>query len=60
MSVQSVQSERSAHLTLGSDAGIYEKLNSQWHKRSLQIFMVIVLGHWAEHLAQAVQIYVLG
>jgi hypothetical protein len=60
MSVQSVQSERGAHLTLGSDASIYEKLNSQWHKRSLQFFMVIVLGHWAEHLTQAVQIYILG
>ena len=60
MSVQSVQSGRGAHLTFGSDASLYEKLNSQWHKRSLQIFMVIVLGHWAEHLAQAVQIYVMG
>ena len=60
MAAQSMESARSAHLTLGSDASIYEKLNSQWHKRSLQFFMVIVLGHWAEHLTQAVQIYVLG
>ena len=37
----------------------YDKLNRQWHKPGLQIFMVIVLAHWAEHLAQAVQVYLL-
>lgn len=37
----------------------YEKINHQWHKRALQLFMVVVLGHWAEHLAQAAQIYIL-
>jgi hypothetical protein len=37
----------------------YDKLNHQWHKLGLQIFMVIVLAHWAEHLSQAFQIYVL-
>jgi len=36
-----------------------ERLNGTWHKRSLQLFMVIVLAHWAEHLAQAAQIYLL-
>jgi hypothetical protein len=40
--------------------GIYEKLNTRWHKPALQVFMVIVLAHWAEHLAQAAQIYILG
>jgi hypothetical protein len=40
--------------------GIYGKLNAQWHKPALQLFMLIVLAHWAEHLAQAAQIYVLG
>ena len=39
---------------------LLDRLNGQWHERSLKIFMVIVLGHWAEHLAQAFQIYVLG
>jgi hypothetical protein len=38
----------------------YDKLNSQWHERGLQVFMVIVLAHWAEHLAQAWQIWVMG
>jgi hypothetical protein len=35
-------------------------LNGPWHRPALRLFMVVVLGHWAEHLAQAVQIYVLG
>lgn len=43
-----------------SAASIYQKLNSVWHKRALNLFMFIVLAHWAEHLAQAYQIYVLG
>src|SRR5687768_6052778 len=42
------------------DFGIYQKLNSVWHKRALNLFMFIVLAHWAEHLSQAYQIYVLG
>jgi len=36
-----------------------ERLNTVWHERALQIFIFIVLAHWAEHLAQAFQIYVL-
>ncbi len=35
------------------------KLNAQWHKPAMQFFAVIVLAHWAEHLVQAFQIYVL-
>lgn len=36
-----------------------ERLNGPWHERGLQVFMAIVLAHWAEHLAQALQVYVL-
>ena len=43
-----------------ADFSVYEKLNSVWHKRALNFFMFIVLAHWAEHLAQAYQIYVMG
>ena len=43
-----------------ADASFYQKLNTVWHKRALNLFMLVVLGHWAEHLAQAYQIYVLG
>jgi hypothetical protein len=38
-------------VTTGS--GFYDKLNSVWHERALQIFMGIVLAHWGEHLVQA-------
>jgi hypothetical protein len=37
-----------------------EALNTRWHKVALFGFMAIVLAHWAEHLAQAAQIYALG
>jgi hypothetical protein len=50
------------NMSFASAAGpsFYEKLNTQWHERALQVFMAIVLAHWAEHLAQAYQIYVMG
>ncbi|HVE87670.1 MAG TPA: hypothetical protein VND93_32655 [Myxococcales bacterium] len=35
------------------------KLNAEWHKPALLTFAAIVLAHWAEHLAQAFQIYAL-
>jgi len=39
---------------------LLERLNTGWHERALQIFLVVVLAHWAEHLAQAFQVYALG
>jgi hypothetical protein len=39
---------------------LYERINREWHKPALQLFMFIVLAHWAEHLAQAFQVYVLN
>ena len=38
----------------------YERINREWHKPALQFFMFIVLAHWAEHLAQAFQVYLLN
>jgi hypothetical protein len=35
-------------------------LNTNLHRVSLSVFMFVVAAHWAEHLAQALQIYVLG
>ena len=49
-----------ASIREGHAAGFLDRLNSSWHERALQIFLVIVLAHWAEHLAQAYQIYALG
>jgi hypothetical protein len=46
--------------TSAAHPSFYEKLNTQWHERALQIFMAVVLAHWAEHLAQAAQIYLMG
>jgi hypothetical protein len=43
-----------------SSPGIYQKLNTVWHRRALHVFTFIVLAHWAEHLTQAYQIYVMG
>jgi hypothetical protein len=39
---------------------LIEKLNTAWHERALEIFMAVVLLHWAEHLAQAYQLYAMG
>jgi hypothetical protein len=36
-----------------------QAVNGPWHKRANQFFLVIVLAHWAEHLMQAYQVYVL-
>jgi hypothetical protein len=45
---------------LAPHVSLHDRLNGPWHRPALRLFMVVVLGHWAEHLAQAVQIYVLG
>jgi putative Mn2+ efflux pump MntP len=55
-----VATSKFANLHSGTGTSLHSRLNSEWHKRSLQLFMFIVLAHWAEHLVQAVQIYVLG
>jgi len=36
------------------------RLNGPWHKAGMRVFMGIVLAHWAEHLVQAYQVYVLN
>jgi len=40
-------------------SGLIAALNGPWHKRAMQVFLVIVLGHWAEHILQAIQVFVL-
>jgi hypothetical protein len=37
-----------------------QKINGPWHKQALWVYTAIVLAHWAEHLAQAMQIYLFG
>ena len=41
-------------------ASLRQRLNTVWHERAMKVFMFVVLAHWAEHLAQAFQIYALG
>ncbi|MEE3922656.1 hypothetical protein V2I01_42730 [Micromonospora sp. BRA006-A] len=40
--------------------GFIGALNGRHHRVALSGFMVVVLAHWAEHLVQAYQIWVLG
>ncbi|HEY3482454.1 MAG TPA: hypothetical protein VGL02_26475 [Streptomyces sp.] len=40
--------------------GFLGKLNGRWHHVALAVFMIVVIGHWGEHIVQAFQIYVLG
>lgn len=63
MSKESIATQPSSGLLTSVRASYLEfeeKLNTVWHKRALQIFLAIVLAHWAEHLVQAYQIWVLG
>ncbi|TDC37387.1 hypothetical protein E1211_10400 [Micromonospora sp. 15K316] len=40
--------------------GLLSSLNNRFHRAALTVYMVVVLAHWAEHLVQAYQIWVLG
>lgn len=44
----------------GARKGFIESINTRWHRTALAAFMAIVLLHWVEHIAQAVQIFALG
>ena len=39
--------------------GLTARLNSTSHRAALYAFGIIVLAHWAEHIVQAVQVFVL-
>src|SRR3954470_168481 len=47
------------HLTSGPSEGLFLSLNTRWHKAALLTFLAIVLFHWAEHIVQAYQVFVL-
>jgi len=40
--------------------GFIGSLNSRYHRVALNTFLFVVIAHWAEHLVQAYQIWVLG
>lgn len=58
--MESIGAGHSIPVARHGQPGIVDRLNSEWHKPALIGFTVIVLAHWAEHLAQAFQIYALG
>jgi hypothetical protein len=37
--------------------GVLAVLNERWHKIALYGFMFVVLAHWVEHIAQAIQVW---
>lgn len=50
----------SSHIHVsGHSASLSDRLNTRYHKLALQTFTAIVLFHWAEHIVQAYQFYVL-
>ncbi len=42
----------------GGSKGILAALNGRHHNAALMVFLLVVLSHWAEHAAQAIQIWV--
>ncbi|WP_341720557.1 hypothetical protein QQG74_13165 [Micromonospora sp. FIMYZ51] len=44
----------------GSRGRLIATLNAQHHRTALGLYLVLVVAHWAEHLVQAYQIWVLG
>ena len=45
--------------TSARSIGLSERLNTSWHRPALLIFTAIVLFHWAEHIVQAYQAFVM-
>lgn len=41
------------------NTGVLARLNGRHHRVMLRLFLIVVVGHWAEHLVQAYQIWVL-
>ncbi|MEV0406154.1 hypothetical protein [Actinoallomurus sp. NPDC050550] len=40
--------------------GALSAINTRYHRPALAVFAFIVIAHWAEHVVQAIQIWVLG
>lgn len=55
----SVAAER-AELRHDRSRSIVAVLNTKYHRLGLWLFMAIVVGHWVEHILQAIQVYALG
>jgi hypothetical protein len=44
----------------GKLRALVRDLNGRYHRAALWTFMAIVLAHWMEHIAQAIQVFALG
>lgn len=49
-----------SHTAEAPRRGFIDRLNGPWHERALWVYLTIVIIHWAEHLAQAAQIWIFG
>lgn len=47
-------------MSISTDRETRLGLNTRHHRAALNIFLAVVVAHWAEHLVQAYQIWVLG
>ena len=47
------------HIDGAPSTGLYERLNTRWHKAALLGFTAFVLFHWMEHIVQAYQFFVM-
>jgi hypothetical protein len=54
-----VERGMAAHVQQIGSPGVRGALTGRAHTIGLTIFTIVVLGHWAEHVTQAVQIWVL-
>jgi hypothetical protein len=46
------------HRRTATRTGWLTALNTEYHRVALTVFMVVVIAHWAEHIAQAYQLWV--
>jgi hypothetical protein len=46
-------------VTAPKSGGILGALNGRYHRAALNAFLVVVVAHWAEHIVQAYQIWVM-
>jgi hypothetical protein len=50
----------SVSLPVRKQSSVLSALNGRYHRAALIAFLVVVIAHWAEHIAQAVEIWGLG
>ncbi|GAA2520089.1 hypothetical protein Ahu01nite_076900 [Winogradskya humida] len=48
-----------AHTGVERPPSLLTRINTVHHRAALNLFMLVVVAHWAEHVVQAVQIWVL-